>query len=80
WEAALGAKVPVPTLGGSVELNLPAGSQSGKKMRLKGRGLPGTTAGDQFVTLQIVVPPAATDADRKFYEEMAQRFSFDPRA
>ncbi len=80
WEAALGAKLPVPTLGGSVELNLPAGSQSGKKMRLKGRGLPGTTAGDQFVILQIATPPAATDADRKFYEDMQTHFNFNPRA
>ena len=79
WEAALGAKVPVPTLGGTVELNLPAGTQGGKKMRLKGRGLPGTTAGDQFVTLQIVTPPATTDEDRKFYEDMRTRFHFDPR-
>jgi curved DNA-binding protein len=80
WEAALGAKVPVPTLGGSVELNLPAGSQSGKKMRLKGRGLPGATPGDQFVTLQIVTPPAHDDHDRTFYQDMSKRFAFNPRA
>ena len=79
WEAALGTKLPVPTLGGTVELNLPAGTQGGKKMRLKGRGLPGTTPGDQFITLQIVTPPAATDEDRKFYEDMSARFKFDPR-
>ena len=53
WEAALGSRVPVPTLGGEVELAIPAGSQSGRKMRLKGRGLPGTTQGDQFVVLQM---------------------------
>ncbi|TXH02860.1 MAG: J domain-containing protein [Nevskiaceae bacterium] len=79
WEAALGAQVPVPTLGGTVELNLPAGFQGGKKMRLKGRGLPGTPAGDQFVTFNIVTPPAGSDADRRFYEDMRQRFTFDPR-
>lgn len=79
WEAALGTKLPVPTLGGTVELNLPAGAQGGKKMRLKGRGLPGATPGDQFVTLNIVTPPAVSDEDRKFYEEMGQRFHFDPR-
>lgn len=79
WEAALGAKVPVPTLGGEVELAIPAGSQSGRKMRLKGRGLPGTTTGDQIVVLQIVTPPAASDEDRLFYEGMAQRFTFNPR-
>jgi curved DNA-binding protein len=79
WEAALGQKVPVTTLGGTVELTLPAGSQSGKKLRLKGRGLPGSPPGDQIVTLQIVTPPARNDVDRKFYEDMAKRFDFDPR-
>lgn len=80
WEAALGTKLPVPTLGGTVELNLPAGTQGGKKMRLKGRGLPGTTPGDQFITLQIVTPPAVSDEDRKFYEDMNAHFKFDARA
>lgn len=79
WEAALGGKVPVPTLGGAVELNLPVNTQGGKKMRLKGRGLPGATPGDQFVMLNIVTPPASTEDDRKFYEDMARRFSFNPR-
>jgi curved DNA-binding protein len=79
WEAALGGKVAVPTLGGAVELNLPPNSQSGRKMRLKGRGLPGAVPGDQYVTLQVVTPPANTDAEREFYNEMARRFSFDPR-
>lgn len=79
WESALGGKVAVPTLGGSVELNLPAGSQGGKKLRLKGRGLPGSTPGDQFVTLNIVTPQPENDEDRAFYEEMAQRFKFKAR-
>lgn len=81
WEAALGAKVPVPTLGGVVELSLPAGAQGGKKLRLKGRGLPGASPGDQIVTLQIVTPAARDDGERSFYEDMAARFhEFDPRA
>lgn len=80
WEAALGGKLDVPTLGGTVELNLPANSQGGKKMRLKARGLPGSPAGDQIVTLTIVTPPAAGDADRAFYEDMKKRFRFNPRA
>lgn len=80
WEAALGGKLAVPTLGGAVELNLPANSQSGRKMRLKGRGLPGAVPGDQYVTLQVVTPPANSDDEREFYTEMARRFSFDPRA
>jgi curved DNA-binding protein len=79
WEAALGGKLTVPTLGGSVELNLPPNSQSGRKMRLKGRGLPGPVPGDQYVTVQVMTPPANTDDERRFYEQMAQRFSFDPR-
>jgi curved DNA-binding protein len=79
WEAALGGKVPVPTLGGTVELNLPAGTAAGKKLRLKGRGLPGTTAGDEIVLIQITTPPAKSDEDRAFYEDMKQRFAFDPR-
>ncbi|MDE0855634.1 MAG: J domain-containing protein, partial [Nevskia sp.] len=79
WEAALGGKVAVPTLGGTVELNLPAGSQGGKKLRLKGRGLPGTTPGDEIVTLQLVTPPAKTDEDRALYESMKKHFAFDPR-
>lgn len=80
WEAALGARVPVPTLGGTVELQIPPGSQSGRKLRLKGRGLPGRTPGDQYVVLQIVTPPADNEAARRLYEQMAHTFSFDPRA
>jgi curved DNA-binding protein len=76
WEAALGAKVPVPTLGGTVELTIPAGAQSGQKLRLRGRGLPG---GDQFVLLRIVTPPAATREAREFYERMKRDLEFDPR-
>lgn len=80
WEAALGAKVPVPTLGGAVELTLPPNSQSGRKMRLKGRGLPGAVPGDQYVTLQVVTPPTTSEEQSAFYAEMARRFAgFDPR-
>ena len=64
YEAALGGKVQVPTLGGAVEMNLPAGAGGGKAMRLRGKGLPvaGGTAGDLYVTLKIVLPERA-DAD-----------------
>jgi curved DNA-binding protein len=80
WEAALGGKVPVPTLGGTVELNLPAGTQGGKKLRLKGRGLPGATPGDQTVTIRVVTPPATSNAEREAYEHFRQAFeSFEPR-
>ncbi|HYN79339.1 MAG TPA: DnaJ C-terminal domain-containing protein [Lamprocystis sp. (in: g-proteobacteria)] len=80
WEAALGATVPVPTLGGAVNLKVPPGSQSGQRMRLKGRGLPGTPAGDEFVVLEIVVPPAKTDEAKRVYEHMAEHLHFNPRA
>jgi curved DNA-binding protein len=76
WEAALGAKVPVPTLGGTVELTIPAGAQSGQKLRLRGRGLPG---GDQFVVVRIVIPPASTREARELYERMKRELEFDPR-
>jgi curved DNA-binding protein len=80
WEAALGAKVKVPTLGGKVELNIPPGSQSGRKLRLQGRGLPGRPAGDQYAVLQIVVPQATTDEQKAVYGEMARLMPMNPRA
>src|SRR3546814_8929408 len=63
WEAALGGKIAVPTLGGTVELTLASNSRSGQKLRLKNRGLPGKGGGDQFVMLQVVIP--AVSEDRK---------------
>ena len=80
WEAALGARVPVPTLGGTVELTIPPGSQSGQKLRLRGRGLPGQPPGDQYVELRLVTPPATDAESRGFYRRMAEHFAFDPRA
>jgi curved DNA-binding protein len=80
WEAALGAKVKVPTLDGRVEVTVPPGSQSGRKLRLKGRGFPGHPTGDQYVVLQIVTPPADSPASRALYERMARELAFDPRA
>jgi curved DNA-binding protein len=80
WEAALGAKIAVPTLGGTVELTVPAGAQSSQKLRLRGRGLPGTPPGDQIVTIKLVTPAAKTEAARETYERMRQEFNFDPRA
>ncbi|MFT3741237.1 MAG: DnaJ C-terminal domain-containing protein [Gammaproteobacteria bacterium] len=79
WEAALGAKVPVKTLGGEVELTIPAASQTGTTLRLKGRGLSGKTPGDQLVTLQVYTPPPHTDAQRQLYQNMAQQMPFNPR-
>jgi curved DNA-binding protein len=81
WEAALGGKVQVPTLGGRVDLAIPPGARSGQKLRLKGRGLPvpGAASGDQFVVLQIVTPPADDEAKKALYERMAQQMPFNPR-
>ena len=79
WEAALGATVKVPTLGSKVDLKIPAGSQTGRKLRLKGKGLSGPRAGDQYVTLQIVTPAADDEAAKRFYRSMAEKFDFDPR-
>jgi curved DNA-binding protein len=79
WEAALGAAVTVPTLGGSVEMHIPAGSQSGQKLRLRGRGLPGQPPGDEYVQLKVVLPPASSPEAKSLYEEMRRKLNFDPR-
>lgn len=80
WEAALGATVTVPTLGGAVDLKVPKGSQSGRKLRLKGRGLPGKPPGDQIVTLQIVAPEATTPEAEAQYRRLAETVPANPRA
>ncbi len=80
WEAALGAIVSVPTLGGRVDLRIPAGSQSGRKMRLKGRGMPGSKPGDQLVELSIRVPKADSMEHREAYETLRNQFAnYNPR-
>ncbi len=79
WEAALGATVAVPTLGGKVDLKIPVGSQGGQKMRLKGRGMPGTPAGDQYVILKIVIPQPTTESAKALYKKMAEEMPFNPR-
>jgi curved DNA-binding protein len=80
WEAALGASVPVPTLGGTVQMQIPAGSQAGQKLRLRGRGLPGKPPGDEYVQLKIVLPPANTAEAKAVYEELRTKLPFNPRA
>ncbi|MFZ2315415.1 MAG: DnaJ C-terminal domain-containing protein [Gammaproteobacteria bacterium] len=80
WEAALGADIKVPTLGGPVGLKLAPGSQAGQKLRLKGRGMPGKpTTGDQYAILQVLIPSAQTDEQKKLYEKMAEIMPFNPR-
>ncbi len=82
WEAALGAKVAVPTLGGRVDLSVPAGAHAGQKLRLRGRGLAmkGRPAGDQIVTLQLTLPKADTEHKRALFETMAREMPYNPRA
>lgn len=80
WEAALGATVVAPTPGGRVELAIPPGAQSGRRLRLKGRGLPGDPPGDLYVELKVVLPPADSDAARALYRRMADEMRFQPRA
>jgi curved DNA-binding protein len=80
WEAALGATVKVPTPAGAVDLKVPPNSQTGKKLRLKGRGIPAREPGDFYVVLQIVLPPADSEKHRGIYEQMKQSFAFNPRA
>ncbi len=80
WEAALGATVPVPTLGGEVDTKIPAGAYSGQRLRLRGRGLPGSPPGDQYLQLRIVMPQPKGEADRQLFERMRQQMHFDPRA
>jgi len=79
WEAALGATVPTPTLAGTVDLRIPPNAKAGQKLRLRGRGLPGPTPGDQYVVLKIVLPPADTEKARELYERMQNELPFDPR-
>ena len=81
WEAALGAEVHAPTPAGWVEVKIPAGSGSGRKLRLKGRGIPASTPGDFYFVLQVISPAADTVSDQSFYADMARQFKhFKPRS
>ncbi|HBH35615.1 MAG TPA: cytochrome C biogenesis protein, partial [Gammaproteobacteria bacterium] len=80
WEAALGASVKTPTPSGIVDLKIPAGSASGRKLRLKGRGIPGKEPGDIYLLLRIALPPADNDKAKALYEKMQQELPFNPRA
>jgi curved DNA-binding protein len=80
WEAANGASVEVPTLGGAVELRIPAGTGSGKRLRLRGRGMPGNPPGDQFVIVEVQAPEPKSDAQREADARLAEAFpDFAPR-
>jgi curved DNA-binding protein len=79
WEAALGATIKVPTPTGTVDLKIPANSVPGRKLRLKGRGIPAKAAGDLYVVLQIALPPAGTEAEKAAYRAFEQAIEFNPR-
>ncbi|MGM0912891.1 MAG: DnaJ C-terminal domain-containing protein [Pseudomonadota bacterium] len=79
WEAALGASIETPTPSGPVKLKVPGGSQTGRRLRLKGRGIPGPEPGDLYVELEVVLPPADTDRARELYATMADELAFNPR-
>lgn len=79
WEAALGAVVPVDLPGGSLKVRIPEGAQSGKQLRVRGKGIPGEPPGDLLLDIQVVLPPADTPRARALYETMAKELAFDPR-
>ena len=79
WEAALGEHIDVATPSGQVQVTVPAGSQSGRKLRLKGRGIPGHPPGDLYLVLEVVLPPASSDKARALYQTMAREMAFNPR-
>ncbi|MYM37538.1 DnaJ domain-containing protein [Duganella sp. FT50W] len=80
WELALGGEIDVTTPSGKVHVTVPAGSQSGRKLRLRGRGIPGKQAGDLYLLLEVVLPPATTEQAKQLYQTMARELAFNPRA
>jgi curved DNA-binding protein len=79
WEAALGETIKIPVPDGFVEVRVPENSQPGRKLRLKGRGIPAATPGDLYLLLEIVLPPVVSDKEREIYQTMAREFAFNPR-
>lgn len=79
WEAALGASIETPTPSGPVKLKIPGGSQTERRLRLKGRGIPGPAPGDLYMELEVVLPPADSDRARELYATMADELDFNPR-
>ena len=81
WEAALGAKIEIQTLEGTVSLKIPRGSQNGRKMRIRGKGLPrkNNQAGDIIVELLIRVPTSLSEEEERLFEKLAASSTFNPR-
>lgn len=80
WEAALGATVKVPTLSGRISLTIGPNSQTGQRLRVKGKGLPTKTGhGDLYVLLKVVMPPTSDEASKVLWQDLAKQSAFDPR-
>ncbi len=79
WEAALGAIIPIDLPGGTVKVRIPEGSQSGRQLQVRGKGIPGEPPGDMILDIRIVTPPANTARARELYETMARELAFNPR-
>jgi len=81
WEAVLGANISVPTLDGRVNIKIPPGTQSGQKLRVRGRGLPQRNGanGDLIVETRVEVPASVSDSERKIWEQLAKESTFNPR-
>jgi curved DNA-binding protein len=81
WEAALGATVPVATPGGETKVTVPPGSSSGRRLRLRGQGMPDPAGhpGDLFAEIKIMVPPRLSDREHELFSELATSSTFDPR-
>jgi len=79
WEAALGAVLSVELPGGSQKVRIPEGAQSGRQLRVRGKGIPGSPPGDLLLEIQVVLPSARDPRAREIYETMARELPFDPR-
>ena len=81
WEAALGCEAPIRTLDGDVQVKIPPGSSSGRKIRLRGKGFPETNGGfgDLLAEIRILVPEEPSDSDRELYERLSETSEFQPR-
>jgi curved DNA-binding protein len=81
WEAALGGSVPVPTPAGGTKVEVPPGSSTGRRLRLRGQGMPNPrgTPGDLYAEIEVMVPPRPTDAERDLFTRLAEVSDFDPR-
>ncbi len=82
WEAVLGAQISVPTLGGSVDIKIPPGTQNGQRLRIRGRGLPerGGARGDLIVSVRVEVPKEISEKERELWQQLSRESAFRPRS